>query len=158
MYPSVTDRHAKRLGGLGKLTGNVELLCGWIINDVPLDWIERLSDSPNCLRRFAETVCEHFAYKIDGRGRPRDIPVEEYADRLAQVYGGLTGRAITYAKATDTSPSRRAGEPYGSGLDFMLAGLRLIDPRSTSFQAAAQIDRLRTARRGTTPGENHVCR
>jgi hypothetical protein len=58
----------------------------------------------------------------------------------------LTGRTITYAKATDTSPDRRAGEPYGVGLDFMLAGLRLIEPGCTLYQAVAQLERIRAAR------------
>jgi hypothetical protein len=123
------------------------LQCAVFGDDIPPDWIERLGDSPNLLRKVAEKVCDYFAYKVDGRGRPANEPLEVYADRLAQIYKDLIDKAITYAKATDTSLSRRAGEPYGLGLDFMLAGLRLIDPRSTPFQAAAQIDRLRTARR-----------
>lgn len=117
-------------------------------DDVPLDWIERLSDSPNRLRKVAETVCEYFAYKIDRRGRPRDTPLETYVDRLAQIYEELTGNAITSAKATDTSLGRKPGEAYGRGLDFMLAGLRLVDPSCTSYQAVAQIDRVRKARLG----------
>jgi hypothetical protein len=116
--------------------------------DVAPDWIERLGDSPDLLREVAAAVCDFFSYKVDNRGRPANEPLENFADRLAQIYSNLTGTAITYAKATDTSLSRKAGEPYGPGLNFILAGLRLIDPRSTPFQAAAQIDRLRTARRG----------
>jgi hypothetical protein len=105
--------------------------------DVPPDWVAELGDSPDHLRNVAETVCEHFAYKIDRHGRPRDIAFEEYANRLVQLYEDLTGRPITYAKATDTSRGRKAGEPYGDGLDFLLAGLRLIDQTCTSHQAAA---------------------
>jgi hypothetical protein len=115
-------------------------------DDVPPNWIERL-DNTDLLRKIAKTVCDHFAYKVDHRGRPRNQPLEDYAERLAEIYGELTGKAITYAKATDTSRGRKAGELYGPGLDFMLAGLRLIEPASTPFQAAAQIDRLRTANR-----------
>ena len=116
-------------------------------DDVPTDWVERLGHSADLLRKVAAMVCDHFAYKVDDRGRPGNQPLEDYADRLAQIYGELTGRAITYAKATDTSRGRKAGELYGPGLDFMLAGLRLIEPGSSPFQAAVQIDRLRTARR-----------
>jgi hypothetical protein len=123
------------------------LQCGVFGDDVPPDWVERLGDSSDLLRKVAETVCDHFAYKVDRRGRPRNKPLEDFADRLAQIYGVLTGRAITYAKATDNSRDRNAGEPYGPGLDFMLTGLRLINSGSTSFQATTQIDRLRTARR-----------
>jgi hypothetical protein len=115
-------------------------------NDIPPDWVERLGERPDLLRKVAETVCEHFAYKIDGRGRPRHAPLEAYADRLAEIYKALTGRPITYAKATDTSLGRKAGDPYGAGLDFMLAGLRLIDPNCRSYQAVAQLERIRTAR------------
>lgn len=113
--------------------------------DIPSDWVERLGDNPNLLRKVAEAVCGHFAYKLDRHGRPRDIPLEEYANRLAQIYEVLTGRVITYAKATDTSRGRKAGEPYGAGLDFLLAGLRLIDQTGTPYQAAAHIERIRTA-------------
>ncbi len=116
--------------------------------DIPSDWVERLGDSPNLLRKVAEAVCKHFAYKLDRHGRPRDIPLEEYANRLAQIYEVLTGGAITYAKATDTSKEREAGEPYGAGLDFLLAGLRLIDQTGTPYQAAAHIERIRNAGRG----------
>jgi hypothetical protein len=115
---------------------------------IPPNWGERLGDSPDSLRKVAETVCEHFAYKIDRQGRPRDIAREEYVNRLVHLYDDLTGRPITYAKATDTSRGRKAGEPYGTGLDFMLAGLRLIDQTCTPYQAAAHIERIRTAYRG----------
>jgi hypothetical protein len=115
--------------------------------DIPPNWVERLGDSPDSLRNVAETVCEHFAYKIDRQGRPRDIAREEYANRLVHLYEDLTGRPITYSKATDTSRGRKAGEPYGSGLGFMLAGLRLIDQTCTPYQAAAHIERIRTASR-----------
>jgi len=126
----------------------VILRCAIFGDDVPPNWIQRLGDSPDRLRKVAEAVCDYFAYKVDGRGRPGNKPLEDYAARLVQIYGELTGRAITYAKATDTSRDRRAGEPYGLGLDFMLAGLRLIDPGYTTYQAVAQIDRVRTARLG----------
>lgn len=116
-------------------------------DDIPSDWIERLGDSPNLLEKVAEAVCEYFAYKLDRHGRPRDVAREEYANRLVQLYKGLTGRPITYAKATDTSRERKAGEPYGVGLGFLLAGLRLIEQTCTPYQAAAQIERIRTAYR-----------
>lgn len=112
---------------------------------VPPDWIEELGGRPDHLRKVAKTVCEHFAYKIDGHGRPRDTALEEYANRLVQLYEGLRGRPITYAKATDTSRERKAGEPYGVGLEFLLAGLRLIEQTCTPYQAAAQIERIRAA-------------
>ena len=117
-------------------------------NDIPLDWIERLGDSPRLLRKVAGTVCDHFAYKVDRRGRPEDKPLGAYAKRLAQIYEELTGRPLTYAKATYNSRGREPGEPYGRGLDFMLAGLRLIDPGCTPYQAVAQMERVRTARSG----------
>ena len=122
----------------------------WAFSVTMSRWIgsRELSDSPNRLRKVAETVCEYFAYKIDRRGRPRDTPLETYVDRLAQIYEELIGNAITYAKATDTSLGRKSGEAYGRGLDFMLAGLRLVDPSCTSYQAVAQIDRVRKARLG----------
>ena len=115
-------------------------------DDIPLDWIAKLGDSPALLRTVAERVCEHFSYKIDSPGRPRNAPLEAYAERLAQIYEELAAKPITYAKATDTSRGRKPGEPYGRGLEFMLAGLRLLDNRSTPHQAAAQIDRIRNAR------------
>jgi hypothetical protein len=115
-------------------------------NDIPLDWIERLGDSRRLLRQVAETVCDHFAYKVDRRGRRGKMPLDAYADRLAQIYEELTGRPITYAKATYNSPGRKPGEPYGRGLDFMQTGLRLIDLACTPYQAAAQIERTRTLR------------
>lgn len=125
------------------------LRLGIFDNDIPADWIERLGDNPDLLRKVAETVCKHFAYKIDGHGRPRDILLERYADRLTGIYEELTGKLITYAKATDTSRERRAGAPYGRGLDFMLAGLRMIDRAYTTYQAAAHIERIRTARKAS---------
>ena len=115
-------------------------------DDIPLDLIAKLGDSPALLRKVAERVCEHFSYKIDGPGRPRNAPLEAYAERLAQIYEELAGKPITYAKATDTSRGRKPGEPYGRGLEFMLAGLRLLDQHSTPHQAVAQIDRIRNAR------------
>jgi hypothetical protein len=121
------------------------LRLGTFGGEIPPDWVEKLGDSPDGLRKVAETVCEHFAYKIDRHGRPRDIAREEYANRLVHLYESLTGRPITYAKATDTSRGRKAGELYGAGLDFLLAGLRLIDQTYTPHQAAAQIERIRTA-------------
>jgi hypothetical protein len=119
---------------------------GLFEGEVPPDWIERLGKSPALLRKVAKTVCEHFAHKIDGRGRPRNTPFETYADRLVQIYERLAGRPITYSKATDTSRGRKAGDPYGLGLDVIVAGLRLIDKGNTPYQAVTQIERIRAAR------------
>jgi hypothetical protein len=74
------------------------LRLGILGDDVPQDWVERLSDSRDLLRKVAKEVCENFA---DDHGRPPDTPVQEYADRLARIYEALTGRSITYAKATE---------------------------------------------------------
>ena len=35
----------------------------------------RLGDSPSLLLKVAGTVCDHFAYKVDRRGRPEDKPL-----------------------------------------------------------------------------------
>jgi hypothetical protein len=42
------------------------LRLGILGDDVPPDWVERLGDSSDLLREVARTVCEDFAYKVDG--------------------------------------------------------------------------------------------
>ena len=116
-------------------------------DDIPPDWVERVGSCPTLLQKVAGTVDEHFAHRIDNRGRPRDTVLGTYADRLVQIYEALTGRPITYSKATENSRGRQPGEPYGPGLDFMLTGLRLVDSDCTAYQAGAQLDRIRRTRR-----------
>ena len=99
--------------------------------------MEKICGRPDHLRMVAETVCEYFAYKLDGHGRPRDIAVEEYANRLVQLYEGLTGRPITYAKATDTSRERWARLPRRRGFKFELAQFVIIKKAWTPARRSA---------------------
>ena len=115
-------------------------------DDIPLDWIAKLGIPLLSSARSPRGYASIFHIRSTVQVVLGTLRLRHTHERLAQIYEELAGKPITYAKATDTSRGRKPGEPYGRGLEFMLAGLRLLDQHSTPHQAVAQIDRIRNAR------------
>lgn len=110
-------------------------------HDVPEDWYPRLCTDPDLIRRVAETICDYFPSATDPTGPKPDTALRTYADRIAEIYEDLSGQPISYAKTSGALED--SGRPYGRGLDFMLAALRIIDRTLRRGSAVRQIDLIR---------------
>ena len=110
---------------------------------LPGDWVEQLADKPGDIRRLVDGAFCCISRGLVGSGRRSDAARERYADHVAAAWKQATGECITYAKGTDTSPSKVRGQAYGKGLELMLHSLRLLDAAATDLEARRHIDRIR---------------
>ena len=88
-------------------------------------------------------VCRHFRHARRSTGRVHDEALDDYGQALCAIYERLAGRPSRMARQRTRGQCRRQGRRTGLGLDFVRAGLKLIDPETTVDQARRHIDRRR---------------
>jgi hypothetical protein len=115
--------------------------------ELPADWAQQIARDPDLIRKVATCVCDHCRHARRSTGRVHDQALDEYRQALCASYERLAGRRITYGTQTNLAATPVQAQRTGAALEFLCAGLRLIDPASTVSQAQRHIDRRRGWRR-----------
>ena len=105
---------------------------------MPNDWLKRVADDPAIVSRIARQASKLLIAGSGSKGRDADDHLNRYAEGDAAIFFELTGFDIPYAKGKPPDDV-----PYGPGIDYMVAALRLIDPSLGAQAAVYQIDRIR---------------
>ncbi len=114
--------------------------------------IENIANAADKIRSIAAEACACFA--ASSPKVPTDRARDDYGKSLCRIGQSLKGNTLTYATVSDSLSNDQSDIRRGLDLDFVVAGLRLIDPMASIGEAQRIIDTWRGWRPDPSPASS----